>query len=243
MSREQSKFLTRLIIFSITLIGFLVFVSFDFSTNNKYDYESSYFPITWFLFWTQLSNIGALIWITIAFISSIIKSDKLEKIVNGWFFKNLVFTSILVTGLLFSIVYIPIIIKFSKPGIIDEIHGNASTFYRVMLIIGTTFKHVLIPGMFLFLSIVDKQYTKDKMNMTILKKVMIIFIIPCLYFVYIILVTSLGAPAPYPILDFSSGNFKLWEIFLFLIINIFIATIFCFISYIQFWKFEKISKK
>ena len=246
MNTEQAKLLRRSIIFVITAIGFFTFLTFDLGYAIPYKLDDpNHVPFTWLMFWTHLSNIGAMIWISLALTASIGKYDKLEYCISSWFIKNMVYTFIIVTGLVFvAVAYIPTIIKYATPGYIEGI-GDASLSYRFMVILGTTFKHVIIPGMFIYLAIIEKGYSKTTDNLSSISKSMILFIFPFLYFVYVILFTSLGVPAPYPVLDYvdPEGQYEVWQMFIFLILDLIVGSLYIFISYLQFWWDKKQQQK
>ncbi len=193
-----------------------------------------YLDWNWMMYWTHLSNLGALIWISLAFLAVTIKSEKIESFVQNWNIKNTVFTFILVTGIVFmTLCYIPTLISYATPGPIKEVtnfesdhilwlisSGDSLTselsdsynlmsngptaIYRFFVILGTTIKHLIIPGMFLYLAVTERGYVKKNENITDGQRSMILFILPVLYLTYTLVFGSMGlANPPYPVLDFD----------------------------------------
>ncbi len=243
---RQRKLIERSIIFTITFIGVLFFMIFDFGFVYTYKLDG-FRDLQWFVFWTHLSNMGALTWISLALIAAITNNQKLEHWLQHWNIKNTVFTFIITTGLIFILVaYFPVVIHYSKGGPVGElvsftqelaydgsvvglgegipaakelaalvdsgvyefglINGDTITvdpevWYRTCVIVGTTFKHVIIPGMFIFLGLTELGYYRTK-NISDFNRTMIQFIWPCLYLTYAITLSACGLVSPpYPVLD------------------------------------------
>lgn len=297
LKSRKRKITERSLIFTITLIGFLFFFIFDFFFVYSYRIDG-YNDLQWFAFWTHLSNTGALVWITLAFVAVLTNNQKIERFINHWNVKNTVFTFIITTGLIFMLVsYIPVVIIYSKSGPINEIcelvyksarqgnlalsnlaaeeissiidglvdpeniesineaiaefiaangygwgttpligliieaykndpslalnlpglvegsvftleNGNTinidpNVTYRTCVIIGTTIKHLIVPGMFTYLGFTEVGYFRTK-NITDGQRSMIQFIWPAMYLVYTMTFISAGIfSPPYPVLDFG----------------------------------------
>ncbi len=133
-----------------------------------------------------------------------------------------------------------------------SIEVDPTTTYRTFLIIGTTFKHVIIPGMFIYLAITEVGYTRTK-GMTRFRRSMIQFIFPCLYLSYALVLSSTGlVNPPYPVLDigftyeFYDGTSEISQyvsIIIYSILDIMVGVIFVATSYIlYFWNDKMVDK-
>ncbi len=285
---EKRKLIERSIIFSITAFGFIFFLTFDLFFAYAYRIDG-FNDLQWIAYWTHLSNLAALIWITLAFIAITTKNESIEKWIQHWNIKNTVFTFIIVTGLVFMVVvYIPVVNAYTKNGDIPEIqelvlkmawsphnaiinpvknglpirpdlsyvgnvHGefitnkqyhiftDPSTTYRAMVIIGTTFKHLIIPGMFMYLAVTEVGYYRTR-QLNDYQRSMIQFIWPCLYIVYSITLCSAGLIIPpYPVLNFGftysfyamSENMQLAYALTALFLDIMVGIIFVLTTFAQ----------
>ncbi len=242
MKREHlKKEKIYILLFFLVFFMFLEFSIFDLGFTYFYRLQD-HSILKWLMFWTHLSNIGALVWISVEFISISLKKEKLREFNNRWYIKNLVFTFIIVTGVVFMFCsYFPVFIEYTKPGVIEEIGIDPSSLYRALVIIGTTFKHFLIPGIFIFIFFLDPYYSRPKSNLKnekLYKKTMILSIFPSLYWIYVLFFTSLGIDAPYIIIDFVNQT-VVWKNVVNLILNLGLLIIFMFISYFQLAYAEK----
>ena len=219
MNKSQKQLILRTIAVVISLLALFFMIYFDaFMMQDQLDGNTwgySNHPVYWFTFWTHLSNLGAILWAFLAWIALVFKIERLENIINGQYIKNLVFTFIIITGIVFMLIaYIPILWAYTNDSWISEHFGdNISNyrFYEAMQIITTTFKHLLVPGIFLIMAIFDGEYTPSKHEVTPLQKAKILFIVPVLYIIWILLLSSYaGANVPYPIFNFSGTEKSLW---------------------------------
>lgn len=231
MFKRQKQLILRSTTLAITLVGVIFFTWFDSSVSTLYSKNwdpnlhnaanSTYNGFYWLIFWTHLSNLGAFAWISLSWVALVFKIEKLEKIMNGQYLKNLVFTFIIVTGLVFmSIAYIPTILCYSNTGkewAIDlpkYIDMNPRT-YGILEIVCTTFKHLLIPLSFIILALFDGEYTSAPLKQKPLSKALTLFIVPVLYVVYVgVLASYLNVQVPYVIFNFSGHPDALWLPFL-----------------------------
>ncbi len=118
---RERRIIERSIIFSITLIGVIFFMIFDFGFVYTYRLDG-YNDWQWFAFWTHLSNMAAFTWISLALIAVLTRNQGLEHWLQHWNIKNTVFTFIITTGLIFIFVaYFPVVIFYAKQGPIAEL--------------------------------------------------------------------------------------------------------------------------
>lgn len=212
MDNKKKILLSRTIVFAITVICFAIFLTFDFGWNEIYKFDDNHVPFTYLVYWSHLSNINALVWITIAFVSVLTINNSLENIVNNKVFRNLTFSSIFLTGTIFMIfAFIPMVIQMSTPGEM-YLNGygdyiNPSTAYRTMAILGTTFKHLIIPGMFailFFLGYDRPAYKESKLSNG--KTTGVLLLAPIAYWIFVIVLNLCGVQIPYSVLDFVNPS-------------------------------------
>ncbi len=286
------KLIERSIIFSITVIGFSLFLIFDLFFAYAYRIDG-FNDLQWIAYWTHLSNLAALIWISLAFLAVTTNNEKLESWIQHWNIKNTVFTFIIVTGLVFMVVaYIPVVIAYTKNGDIAEIqelvlkmawtpnhpiidpvanglpaqlpteitpelisgvsgayettagytvYTDPTALYRASVIVGTSFKHLIIPAMFLYLGFTEIGYNRTK-GLSDYQRSMIQFIWPCLYIVYAITLCSVHIILPpYPVLDFGftytfysmSESMQITYALTALFLDIVVGVIFVLVSFAQ----------
>ncbi len=257
METDKRKLRDRSIIFTISAISIFIilvfdlFFSFQLSILSSVRDESAGTAWNWMMFWTHLSVMGSFVWITFALGASITKSEKWEGRVQSWIWKNLTFTFILVTGLVFvTAAYFPTLYIFIFG---EGVKGHdESGWYDFMVVLGTTLKHVVIPGMFLYLALTDVGYSEEsKLNKW--EKSMTLFMFPCLYLVYVVVFASCGlADAPYPVVNFEFNppfgeteihQISIWVALAYVACDIFVGFLFVMISLLQFNLEEKKKEK
>ncbi len=255
---RKRKLIERSIIFTITLTGFLLFFIFDLFFNYITRIDG-FRDLQWLVYWTQLSNIITFFWITLAFIAVVFDIYNLEQWINHWNIKNTVFTFIIVTGVVFMwFGFLPLVSTYSKPGPINRlidfnkisgmnVNTDPNITYRVFIILNTTIKHLIIPGMFVYLGVTEFGYTNTK-GTTNFKRTMIQFIWPALYLIWSITLSATGlVKPPYPIIDLGFEKYFAhaiyWQQCLWVIFSIlswvFMGVIFVTTSYILYWWSDK----
>lgn len=133
----------------------------------------------------------------------------------------------------------------------NEININPNNLYRAFVIIGTTFKHVIIPGLFIYLAFTEKGYTSTQ-GISDWNKSMIQFIWPCIYLVYAITLSASGVfNPPYPVLDFgftysfyemTSRSQYIWGI-IYLLLDLVVGIVFVSTSFLQYKINSKYNKE
>ncbi|BDU67367.1 MAG: hypothetical protein TYPL_0200 [Candidatus Tyloplasma litorale] len=241
---EKRKLIERIIFFIIIFSGFSFFLIFDLVYSVPYRLDGSHNPWDWMMYWTHLSNIGALIWITFAFIAVIFKSEKIENEIQSWWFKNTVYTFIIVTGIVFmTFAYVPSVIKYSSeenimgyPDLYNSITIDVER-YGNLYIATTTFKHLIIPSIFIYLAFTERNYTKSNRDISVYQKVMLQFILPCLYFVYVLfLASSTTCQPPYAVVDYGfTENVEWWKYIFYIICDLLVGVFFIFVSWFQYY--------
>ncbi len=251
-------------IFIIVFICALIWLPYDlffsdtykiFGTIETNDGIVRNDPINYFLYWTQLSNIAVLIWITLLLFSIIGKKDKMEFKLNGWFLRGTLLTVIITTGTVFMLVaFIPVVVTYSTPGSIT-INGNIiddyDLFHRIMTIFTTTLKHFVVPMLFMWEVLAGKINSKNNdQNESNINKVLKTTFIPLFYFVFVVLVLAIDKNSypPYAVFWFASSwtsdksvwiLSKEWIMFLSLLGMMAVLTWYC----ILYWAILKISDK
>lgn len=128
---------------------------------------------------------------------------------------------------------------------------DPSTTYRTCVIIGTTFKHLIIPSLFIYLGFTEIGYFRTK-NISDKNRSMIQFIWPAMYLVYVLTLTSTGLISPpYPVLDFGftesfrSIEYEWQQILLasiYFVLDLSVGVIFVFTSlFFNWWNSKVIS--
>ncbi len=212
MTLDKKKRIT--IIFIIVAISAAIYLPYDlfFSYAYKWFGERHSDPLEYFLYWTQLSNLFALAWISLLFFALVGKKEKLEFNLDRWNVRGVMLSFIITTGTVFmAVAFLPTIITYSRPGpyyINGEDFKTLTTAYKVFLIATTSLKHFVIPMLFLWEMFAGKMSTTGNKEMTNFQKSLQTMIYPMAYFTFVILVLTLDSNTypPYPVFWFASTN-------------------------------------
>lgn len=131
------------------------------------------------------------------------------------------------------------------------IETDPSAAYRSFVIIGTTIKHVIIPGMFIYLGVTEIGYTRVN-GMGRFKRTMIQFAFPSMYLVYAVTLSSTGiVNPPYPVIDLGftehfqslDQNEQIIRVIVYVILDITVGVIFAATSYLLYvWSDKQLEK-
>lgn len=178
----SNPLIRRIILFSSTLFAVCFSLAVDFSGGSTF--------ADWLVYWTHLSCLAVLMWSFFALISEFIGNEKFSAILESWYWKGLTTVLIIVTGSVFLVFgFLPTVIK-------SAIHGK----YEV--IVSTIFLHIITP-LLMFSEFKSKgKFSESKINQSNKQKILTIFIVPSLYYIFVIYSMSNGTKPPYIIFCF-----------------------------------------
>lgn len=222
MNLEKKLIINRTLLFAFSIIAFpLAFLSEGITLGAG----------QYLMYFTIWSNIIVFIWATIAFINIYLNNDKLEAIVENWYFKTTSMMFIFITGIVFNAILLPWMIVINGFGKSILIYFGFSFMQHVLTPIFMSRDYYLTKGCRLN----EKQNIKD-----ISIKVIVLMILPAIWLLVSLPMIYFNVIDPqYPFMDLFGVSNTVLIINIFIILGIALTGIILF--YISIWLTNKYS--